>query len=885
MERILSKGLLRMTKYTLNLLTKLVAFLSISFFSQAAYAYKTVDYFPLDLGPNFTYQINGGPTSQTISVQSGTTLVNGIQTKRVTYSLDGSEDYYSNTTSGLFFHRNFGVDPTVGAINTIISPPAKLAEANMIVGQTTSDNTSATISGSFGSLNVNLSSSTEIEADNQSTTVPLGTFTALRIKVTYTLSGGGLAQPVTTQTRYWLVEHLGPVKTEDLVSGDVSELISVDSDGDGTNNFSDSDDDNDGTPDVSDAFPLDPDENTDTDNDGIGNNEDNDDDGDGVNDGSDNCPLVNNATQTNTDGDAQGDACDTDDDNDGVNDSSDNCPLLSNPSQTDTDNDGLGDACDALTDSDGDGIEDATDNCPAIANPTQVDTDGDGLGDACDTLNDSDGDGIEDATDNCPAIANPSQLNTDGDSQGNACDSDDDNDGMPDSYEIANGLDPLVVSASNDLDGDGFTNFDEFLEGTSPNDITDFPIIGNIQNLGGGGIFGFSVSIEGQTAVIGSPWNDARGTRAGAAYIYTRDGSGNWNYHQELIGTGVDTNDVFGHSVSLSGDTAIVGARDKNAAYIFVKDASGNWSQQTKLTSGFSTFGHSVSISNDTAIVGAYNATTFKGSSAGTALIYQRDASGNWSQQANLFPSDGTNGAGFGFSVSLSHESNNTNGTVLIGSWGNDVNGHDAAGSAYVFQHDGLGNWTEEERIIASDGAEGDYFGRSVSLSGNYALIGAYEDDDNGNDSGSAYLYIDDGAGNWNEQVKLTASDAAAGDKFGTSVFLSGDIAVIGADLDDDNGNSSGSAYYFQKDSLGNWIQQKKIIPLNVTTADQFGNSVSLSGDTILIGSWGDNSASGSAYFITLTDVDGDGVRGDNGADNCPLNYNPSQTDTDGDGI
>ena len=113
----------------------------------------------------------------------------------------------------------------------------------------------------------------------------------------------------------------------------------------------------------------------------------------------------------------------------------------------------------------------------------------------------------------------------------------------------------------------------------------------------------------------------------------------------------------------------------------------------------------------------------------------------------------------------------------------------------------------DESKLTASDGAASDYFGGSVSVSGDYAVIGADWDDDNGNNSGSAYVFERDGAGNWSEVQKLTASDGAAGDEFGWSVSISGDYLVIGAYADDDNGSSSGSAYVFERDGFGNWSE------------------------------------------------------------------------------
>ena len=99
--------------------------------------------------------------------------------------------------------------------------------------------------------------------------------------------------------------------------------------------------------------------------------------------------------------------------------------------------------------------------------------------------------------------------------------------------------------------------------------------------------------------------------------------------------------------------------------------------------------------------------------------------------------------------------------------------------------------------MTASDSVSGDYFGISVSVSGDTAIVGAYFDDDNGYQRGSAYIFVQSGL-SWSHQAKLTASDGASGDKFGLSVSVSGNTAVVGANHDDDNGENSGSAYVFR---------------------------------------------------------------------------------------
>jgi hypothetical protein len=132
---------------------------------------------------------------------------------------------------------------------------------------------------------------------------------------------------------------------------------------------------------------------------------------------------------------------------------------------------------------------------------------------------------------------------------------------------------------------------------------------------------------------------------------------------------------------------------------------------------------------------------------------------------------------------------------ALVGAIFDDDSGDDS-GSAYVFDFDGT-TWSQAAKLTPDDGAASDIFGRSVSLSGDRALVGAFWDDDNGGNSGSAYVFDFDGT-TWSQSAKLTPDDGAASDQFGYSVSLSGHRALVGAFLDDDNGDNSGSAYVFE---------------------------------------------------------------------------------------
>ena len=191
--------------------------------------------------------------------------------------------------------------------------------------------------------------------------------------------------------------------------------------------------------------------------------------------------------------------------------------------------------------------------------------------------------------------------------------------------------------------------------------------------------------------------------------------------------------------------------------------------------------------------------------------------------------------------------------TAVVGAEGDDDNGA-YSGSAYVFVRSGS-VWTEEAKLTASDGAAVDYFGVSVSVSGDTAVVGAWSGDGIVADSGSAYVFVRSGT-TWSEQAELTASDGAADDWFGFAVSVSGDTAVVGADYDDDNGMNSGSAYVFVRSGT-TWTEQAKLTASDGAATDVFGRSVSVSGDAAVLGARLDDdngTDSGSAYVFDLAE-------------------------------
>jgi hypothetical protein len=400
-----------------------------------------------------------------------------------------------------------------------------------------------------------------------------------------------------------------------------------------------------------------------------------------------------------------------------------------------------------------------------------------------------------------------------------------------------------------------------------------------------GDYFGYSVSVSGDTAVIGAYSDDGIGTDSGSAYVFVRSGT-TWTQQAKLTASDAALEDFFGISVSVSGDTAVVGAygddgigSNSGSAYVFVRSGT-TWTQQAKLTASDAAaddlFGRSVSVSGDTAVIGAYGDNGI-GIDSGSAYVFVRSGT-TWTQQAKLTASDAALEDFFGTSVSVSGD------TAVIGAYGDD-DGGSGSGSSYVFTRSG-GTWTQQQKLTASDAAADDQFGLSVSVSGDTALIGAVGTDSGSTYVGSAYVFVRSGTA-WTQQAKLMASDAAAYDYFGVSVSVSGETALIGAwEDDDDGGSDAGSAYVFVRSGTA-WTQQAKLTASDAAADDNFGISVSVSGDTAVVGAaaWDDDGGtdSGAAYvFDSSADKDGDGIL--NASDNCPLAANLDQTDTDGDG-
>jgi uncharacterized repeat protein (TIGR01451 family) len=354
--------------------------------------------------------------------------------------------------------------------------------------------------------------------------------------------------------------------------------------------------------------------------------------------------------------------------------------------------------------------------------------------------------------------------------------------------------------------------------------------------------FGYCVGLSGDTVVAGAPLDDGN---AGSAYVFVRSGT-DWTQQRRLTASDRAPGDVFGVSVSVSEDTAVVGARlddttaavNAGSAYVFVRSGT-NWTQQQKLTASDAAasdnFGNSVSACGDTVVVGAYLGDSGAGPDTGSAYVFVRLGT-TWTQQQKLSAADGSGGDSFGVAVSVSGE------MAIVGASHHYVRGTNA-GSAYVFVRSGT-TWTEQQRLTASDSVAGDAFGSSVSVSGDTLVVGAPEDE-TGQGRGSAYVFVRSGT-NWTEQEKLLRS----GDGFGHSVSVSGDTVVVGAPFVDNAGYVDvGAAIVFVRSGTA-WAEQQVLWASDYAAGDYFGWSVSVCGDTLIAGAWGRGMQEGAAYVF-----------------------------------
>lgn len=421
----------------------------------------------------------------------------------------------------------------------------------------------------------------------------------------------------------------------------------------------------------------------------------------------------------------------------------------------------------------------------------------------------------------------------------------------------------------------------------------------NASDRASGDFFGWSVAISGNYAIVSAQreTEDVIGLNtmslAGSAYILEKNAGGTWTEVQKIVPSDREAIDFFGTSVAISGNHAVVGAynededsagintlNDAGSVYIFERNAGGTWNEVQKIVASDREagdfFGESVAISGASIIVGVpKESEDIVGLNtlnlAGSAYIFERNIGGVWNEVQKIVASDRSNDDFFGTSVAISGN------YAVVGAKEEDedaagLNTLLGAGSVYVFEKNGTGTWSEVQKLVASDRGLFDFFGTSVSISNNYAIVGAESDKENAAglnplfDAGSVYIFERNSAGTWSEVQKLVASDRGANDKFGTTVSISGNHAIVGSSLEDEDAfglntlNLAGSAYVFERNIGGNWKEVQKLVASDRASNDRFGFSVAISGNNAIVGAYSEDedtaglntlSNAGSAYMFS----------------------------------
>ncbi|KAJ5077955.1 hypothetical protein M0811_05212 [Anaeramoeba ignava] len=355
----------------------------------------------------------------------------------------------------------------------------------------------------------------------------------------------------------------------------------------------------------------------------------------------------------------------------------------------------------------------------------------------------------------------------------------------------------------------------------------------------------------------------------------------------ELTSIDGQEGDNFGFSNAIEGNYAFIASpkatvgnnSEQGKVYIFQNNGT-NWNQLSILTASDGQsgdeFGCSLAVSQNTLIVGAFSAGLWNSTNQGKAYIFQNNGT-NWNQLSILIASDGQPYDNFGYSVGISGSN------AIIGAFFASVNNQSQQGKAYIFGNNGS-SWNQLSILTANDGQSGDQFGWSVSISGNYSIIGApYASVGNNSAQGKAYIFGNNGS-SWNQASILTASDGAYSDNFGYSVGISNSFGIVGSPkVVYPNTTNHGKGYIFNNNGT-TWNQQQILVPTGVDNFSSFGVSCAISGNWIIYGSYGSsevtNNSNGNAFVFfnnnstwnqSCTLSPSDGKNGDHFATNVAL--------------
>lgn len=321
------------------------------------------------------------------------------------------------------------------------------------------------------------------------------------------------------------------------------------------------------------------------------------------------------------------------------------------------------------------------------------------------------------------------------------------------------------------------------------------------------GFFGRSAAVCEDTIIVGGLLRNDLGEFHGYAYIFERNQGGieNWGIVKKITKPDINGLDSFGLSVAINENTIVIGdptdntsAEKSGSAYIYDRNQGGqnNWGEVAKLFASDGEesdyFGHSVSVNGNTIIVGAWGEDG-SGTDRGAAYIFERNEGGenHWGERVKLTASESEDKDFFGFTTAIDNQ------TIVVGAFREYEQG-----SAYVFDRNegGLGNWGVVARLVASDAENVDYYASNVTIDQDIIAVGSAGEDGIGSNRGAVYIYGRDLEGNnsWGELTKLTASDPEDEDLFGISVAIDNNGLAVGAVFEGDLLTRPGAVYVYR---------------------------------------------------------------------------------------
>ena len=343
--------------------------------------------------------------------------------------------------------------------------------------------------------------------------------------------------------------------------------------------------------------------------------------------------------------------------------------------------------------------------------------------------------------------------------------------------------------------------------------------------------FGSAIAIYEDILVVGAPYDSEFGYRTGAVLIFRRE-ENNWIFETKFVADDTAASDQFGISVALHGNYLLVGSHlsdignisDAGAAYIFRREEN-NWIQEAKLFledgNTFDVFGRTVALFNDCAIVGAISSNLNDTNNGGAAFAFRRNDEAQWIQEAILTGNDTASGDLFGQGLAL-HEN-----LAIIGAIYDD-DFATSGGAAYIFRYENY-TWTQEAKLVANDATGSAFMGISVDIDENTAVVGAYQSDQ---ERGAVYVFQNN-ENEWTLEQKI-APNFLVENHFGISVALNNEHILIGADRTDTSFENTGAAYLFEHNET-QWTLLTRFLPTELALEMNFGNSLILTEKTAFI--------------------------------------------------